>query len=262
MVLVVALAFAVATAGSHGSAADATTSGRVTTVAIVPVAGERVSLEEVPLYTRVDTLLRQAAAAHDITLQPVDVTKAHLSTLRDSGIDCDLTDRLCLAKIAVLTEVSRLLVPIGRREGSTFHMRILVVDGAGSSRELKGDVTLSDDGDADARLAMALVRAALVAGLESDKKPVDEPPPPPPPPPPPATTMSDLPWLGLSVIGASAAVMLTGGIGALVVEDSLQQAELYENRQAKMAVGQLCLVGVGVGVIGAGFGGLLVWLGE
>jgi hypothetical protein len=231
-------------------------------VAIIPVAGERVTLEEVPLYERIDALLRQAASGHDVTLQPVDVTKAHLGTLRDSGIDCNLDDRVCLAKIAVLGEVARLLVPVARREGSVFHMRVLVVDGTGAGREVKGDVTLSDDNAADRRLATALVRAALVTTLDAAPVMARAPAEKPPEEAPPEAPAAPLPVLGLSVIGGSAAIALVGGVGAAIVNEQLGTPEPYADRQTKMAIGQACLVGVGAGFIGAAFGGLLVALGE
>lgn len=232
-------------------------------MAIIPVAGERITLEEVPFYERVDALLRQAASAHDVTLQPADVTKAHLGTLRDSGIDCNLDDRNCLAKIAVLGDVARLLVPIGKREGNVFHMRVLVVDPAGAGREVKGDITLSDDAAADRRLATALMRSALVTSLDgapiAKVAPVDKPPDVVVPEEQPA---APLPMLGLGVIGGGAAVALISSIGAVIVNEQLGTPEPYADRQAKMAIGQACLVGVGAGIVGAAFGGLLVALGE
>lgn len=226
------------------------------------MAGERVTLEEVPFYERVDALLRQAASAHDVTLQPADVTKAHLGTLRASGIDCNLDDRNCLAKIAVLGDIARLLVPVGKREGNVFHMRVLVVDPAGAGREVTGDITLSEDADADRRQATALVRAALITALDAAPVVPKAEPIKPPHVVTPEEPAAPLPILGLSVIGGSAAIALIGGIGAAIVNEQLGTPEPYADRQAKMAIGQACLVGVGAGFVGAAFGGLLVVIGE
>lgn len=230
-------------------------------VAIVPVAGERVSLEEVPLFERLDAALRGAAATAGVKLQAAAATRAQLAAVRDSGIDCDLSDGLCLGKVAVLAEVDRLLVPIARREGNIFHVRMLVVDGASKSREVRGDVSLTDDELANRASARALIDSGMAVVLTEADRPqlaTTETAPAPAA----SAPVAAAPWTGVALMGTAGALAVGGTVGAIVFDALLATPEPYQARQGKMAAGQACIVAAAAGAVGVAVGALLFALGK
>src|SRR5581483_11259243 len=131
-------------------------------VAMLPLSGQ-FSLDDVATMTRVDTALRRAAAP----VQDVDTTEANVAAARGVGVDChDPDDVVCLAKLAVLTDATRLLEPIARRDGSSVVVRIRVVDGDKRTAVVESTIPLNSD-ESMREASAALINNALHTPLDA-----------------------------------------------------------------------------------------------
>jgi hypothetical protein len=238
-------------------------------VAVAPVAAERVSLEEVRLYEQLDDLLRSAAgAAAGSSLQDEATTRANMEAVRGAGLDCAADDARCMSKVAVLAGVTRLIVPLARREGDVFRVRMLLVDGTGSSVEVEGTIPIPGNDPARVAFQRQAARSLIDVALKS---PIQIAPPPPEPekkpltpeflPTPPAEPAGEpLPILGLGVLGAGGLLLVGGGAGMFAMDAELATPKRFEERAGYMIAGQISLALAGVGLAAAGVGAALLVL--
>ena len=235
-------------------------------VAVLPVAVEgRVTLQSYPQLQALDAEIRDAARAAGLNVQDQDRTTANLNSLRGMGISCPGEDAACLAKIAVLAEVDRVVAPVAVIKESSWDLKLVVVDTTQKMQSFPGEVPF---GPTEAM--RATVRVLVSAALKSTSSLAPPPPPPPTPaptptpapaPPPPAAPAAAPGGLQLAGIGLAAAggiLCVGGGAGALVVDSMLAEPEPYVDREPKLFLGRTLLIAAGLGVVVAGVGGTLI----
>jgi hypothetical protein len=239
------------------------------TAAILPVVADESSVDDVAPLQKLERRLRQGAAGTTVAVQDADTTRANMAAARGVGIDCRSSDAACLGRLAVLADVERVLVPIARREGALFHVRVVIVDSDGRSSEVSDDVPLEPEPAAREAVRTLLLRA-LTTEIVRDAGSASAPPQArtapsatarPPEPAAAAAAGPDEAAPPLVVLGSALAVTgalvgVGGGIGAVAVEASLDRPESYANREPKQRLGAALLaataVGAAVAVVGAG----------
>lgn len=118
-------------------------SALATRLALIPVAGERVTLDDAPRLEALDKTLRQAAAAIDgYDVQPRRQTSAHLAAARELGLNCALDDGACAAKLAVLAEVDEIVFPVARLADGKVYLRLLLFSSAGAEQVAQVEATV------------------------------------------------------------------------------------------------------------------------
>lgn len=242
--------------------------GATSPVAVLPVAVEgRVTLEAYPQLQALDAEIRDAARSAGLNVQDQERTTANLNSLRGMGISCPGEDAACLAKIAVLAEVDRVVAPVAVIKESSWDLKLVVVDTTQKMQSFPGEVPFGPP-----EAMRATVRVLVSAALKSTSSIAPPPPPPTPTPTPtPAPTPAPAPppeaaaegpgGLQLAGIGLAAAggiLCVGGGAGALVVDSMLAEPEPYVDREPKLFLGRTLLVAAGVGVLVAGVGGTLI----
>jgi hypothetical protein len=241
------------------------------TIAILPVAAEKVTLEAVPQLERLDDALRKGARnIPGIKVQDEARTTANLQSVREMDIKCDVEDTSCLSKIAVLTEVGRLVVPIARLDGTTYSIRMLIVNTSGGAKRVEKELPADATDDALESATRTLVEELLRA-LPPNAPAEKEPPPPPPPneikdPPPPPVEKTPLPPMFVAGVGTAAAgglLFLGGATGALLVDNQLGTPPYpaFSEREKLQTLGKVLIGSAAVGVIAAGIGGTLIVMG-
>lgn len=242
--------------------------GATSPVAVLPVAVEgRVTLEAYPALKQLDAEIREAARAAGINLQDLERTTANLESLRGMGISCPGEDAACLAKIAVLAEVDRVVVPVAVVKESSYDLKLVVVDTTQRMQSFPGEVPLSPP-EAMRATVRVLVTAALKSTSTVAPPPAPTPTPTPPPNPTPAPTPvapepsagtpGGLQMAGYGLAAAGGILCIGGGAGALVVDSMLAEPEPFVDREPKLFLGRSLLVAAGVGVLVAGVGGTLI----
>lgn len=240
--------------------------GATSPVAVLPVAVEgRVTLQSYPQLQRLDAEIREAARAAGINLQDLERTTANLDSLRGMGINCPGEDAACLAKIAVLAEVDRVVVPVAVVKESSWELKLVVVDTTQKLQSFPGEVPFEPP-----EAMRATVRVLVSAALKSTSS-VAPPPPPPTPTPtpteptpapvaptPPPAPGGGLQMAGIGLAAAGGLLCVGGGAGALVVDSMLAEPEPFVDREPKLFLGRTLLVAAGVGVLVAGVGGTLI----
>lgn len=234
-------------------------------VAVLPVAAEgRVTLEAYPQLQRLDAEIREAARATGVNVQDFERTKANLESLRGMGISCPGEDAACLAKIAVLAEVDRVVVPVAVIKESYYELKLVVVDTTQRLQSFPGEVPFEPP-----EAMRATVRALVSAALKSTSALAPLPPPPPPPtvvptpaPAAPAPTapppVGGLQMAGIGLAAAGGLLAVGGGSGALVVDSMLAEPEPFVDREPKLFLGRTLLIAAGLGVVVAGVGATLI----
>jgi hypothetical protein len=238
-------------------------------IAILPVAAEKVTLEAVPQLERLDEALRKGARSlPGIDLQEKARTEANLRSVREMDIKCDVEDTSCLSKIAVLTEVGRIIVPIARLDGTTYRLRVLIVNTSGGARRIERDVPADANDEALLIAARTLVDdllRLLPADAAADPPPPLDPPPPPPPdvvpePTPVAKGRTDPLFVAAAATTAAGALLVVaGGTGAILVDTTLGSPPYpaYSEREKLQTFGLVLLGATTLGVVTAGVGGVL-----
>ncbi|MCC7073335.1 MAG: hypothetical protein IT383_18630 [Deltaproteobacteria bacterium] len=237
-------------------------------VAVLPVAAEgRVTLEELPQLTKLDAEIRDAARAAGVNIQDQARTTANLESLRGMGISCPGEDATCLAKIAVLAEVDRVVVPVVVVREKFWDLKLVVVDTTQKLQSFPGEVPFEPP-----EAMRATVRVLVSAALRSTSS-VAPPPPLPPPPTPlavptpapaPAPTPAPPPsgggiqMAGIGLTAAGGLLLVGGGAGAWYFHEALGTPEPYVDREPKIFLGRSLLIAAGVGVVLAGVGGTLI----
>lgn len=236
-------------------------------VAVLPVAVEgRVTLESYPQLQALDAEIRDAARAAGLNVQDQDRTTANLNSLRGMGISCPGEDAACLAKIAVLAEVDRVVAPVAVIKESSWDLKLVVVDTTQKMQSFPGEVPFGPP-----EAMRATVRVLVSAALKSTSSLAPAPPPPtptpaptpapvaaPPPPAAPAAGPGGLQLAGIGLAAAGGILCVGGGAGALVVDSMLAEPEPYVDREPKLFLGRTLLVAAGLGVVVAGVGGTLI----
>jgi hypothetical protein len=126
-------------------------SAEATRLALIPVAGERVTLDDAPRLEALDKSLRKAATGvAGYTIQPRRQTSAHLAAARELGLRCALDDAMCASKLAVLAEVDEVVFPVAGFANGMIEVRLLLFASGGDRQvaEVKADVpasSLSED---------------------------------------------------------------------------------------------------------------------
>jgi hypothetical protein len=245
------------------AAPRASASDTAAPVAVAPVAGERMSLD---VLEELDGVLREAASSFPgTTVLDKATTQANIRAVRDAGVDCESEDAACMNKVAILAGVSRLLIPIAKRDGDRgCQVRVLVVDGSGGSAEVPGGLIPTSSEPEQRRLAAKLIIGAALnlpiehPGDAAEPTPEPTPPPTPPPTPEPAPVASaPLPVVPLGVIGTGGVLLVGGTAGWIAAEIALGEPERYEKRTGKMLAGAVSLAVAGVGLATAGVGAAL-----
>lgn len=262
--LIASLGLGVSGASAGGSAAlgRSVAASTPTTIAVAPLVTERVGLDELDLYRRLDEALRTGARSlPDISLQDASTTSQTINELQQAGLTCDAEDAPCLGKVAVLAGVSRLVVPTVRRSRDLFSIRLLVVDGSGAAIMIDGVVPLTTQGKAGfpKQATRALMERAVAEPIgataapaaavapAADTGPTSE-----------DAAPRPTPWLGIGVISAGGALALAGGAGAVASELALGTPAPFEVRAPSIIAGQLSVAVVAVGLAAAGVGTYLV----
>lgn len=230
-------------------------------VAIAPVEAERVSLGEVPLYSQLDDALRAAVLRAGIPLQDKETTAESILAVRQALADCSADNVECMSKAAVLSGVSRLIVPIVRRDGDLFKTRLLLVDGSGHAVEIEGLMPIPR-GDAvrttfQKQAASALIAAAVNADIAPRPAKVAEP----------EAVLLDAdpadaggralfvsPAFGIGALSVGGLLVVGGATGLFVMDQSLGSPARFEDRAPYMIGGQVSAALAGVGVLAAGVG--------
>lgn len=235
-------------------------------VAVLPVAAEgRVTLEELPQLQKLDAEIRDAARVAGVNIQDQARTTANLESLRGMGISCPGEDAACLAKIAVLAEVDRVVAPVVVVREKSWDLKLVVVDTTQKMQSFPGEVPFEPP-----EAMRATIRVLVSAALKSTSSVAPPPPPPPTPTPAPAPVPAPVPapapapaggsvqMAGIGLAAAGGLLLVGGGAGALVVDSMLAEPEPYVDREPKLFLGRSLLIAAGLGVVVAGVGGTLI----
>ncbi|MCC7108201.1 MAG: hypothetical protein IT382_02840 [Deltaproteobacteria bacterium] len=223
-------------------------------------------MESYPQLQALDAEIRDAARAAGLNVQDQDRTTANLNSLRGMGISCPGEDAACLAKIAVLAEVDRVVAPVAVIKESSWDLKLVVVDTTQKMQSFPGEVPFGPP-----EAMRATVRVLVSAALKSTSSLAPAPPPPTPTPAPtpapvaapprpaaPAAGPGGLQLAGIGLAAAGGILCVGGGAGALVVDSMLAEPEPYVDREPKLFLGRTLLVAAGLGVVVAGVGGTLI----
>lgn len=260
-------------------------------VAIIPVAADRVSVQDVKRLEALDTRLRRAARkvpGHEV--QPRETTSAHIDAARELGLTCAIDDALCAGKLSVLAEVDMVVLPIVGLGDGAVALTLLLFGPGDTEPRAEVVATVPESALHEATLT-ALLTTLLVeqpaplthrtvapdaatlpapAATKADPAPPSTGEAPPtradPPPAEEAPTASSDGrgggWLGTALVvagGIGAAVGLLGAVafagGAGVIELLLNFPRDYQERLALQLFGVGMLAGVAAGVVVAGLGG-------
>lgn len=221
-----------------------------TSVAVLPVGAEQLSLDVVPVLERLDADLRAAVGReHAVQLQPADVTAGQVTGARSLGVACVPDDVSCLAKLCALAGVDRVVQSTARfSDDGTVALRLVVVDKAGGSMATEGVLGADEEGRADEVNAL-VVRARIVTTVLAATPPLQD-----------ATPTAgeervaaasplqaetpvpSLLLAGVAVAATGGVLALGSGTAAVALDAALGTPEPYEDRVPKMTAGRALVV--------------------
>lgn len=252
-------------------------------VAVFPLAGESVSVTDLPTIDAIDGEIRRSVKSKvGASLQPRDATMTHVQVLKDVGLVCAIDDIDCQSRIAIMADVDLAILALVSLRPGDHSLRMTLLERSSSTIVARVEGPIAETGpsrvhDVDVLVTRLLVDRANDAPVS--KTPVNPSPPPPedavaptdppsPAPAPPAAVDESSPlawWMlvggGAMAAGAAVAFVATVG-GALGIEVVLSNPMPWTLRQPLALTGQAMLVGaalataaliVGGGVAGASF---------
>jgi hypothetical protein len=237
-----------------------------TSVAVLPVGAEQLSLDVVPVLEQLDKDLRGAVGREPgIALQDPAVTKSQVIGARSLGVSCGPEDTACLAKLCALAGVDRVVQVLARfSDDGTIGLKLITVESGGSSAVTE-DVLPADEAARPAAIAALAKRAQVVtrpAAAAIPPTPAATPTPTPTPvDPPPAAAEAPAPSLflaGVAVAATGGAIALGSAIGAFALDLSLAEPEAFSAREPKMLAGRALVLVAGASTVVAAAGAALI----
>jgi len=254
-------------------------------VAVFPLAGESVSVTDLPTIDAIDGEIRRSVKAKvGASLQPRDATMTHVQVLKDVGLVCAIDDIDCQSRIAIMADVDLAILALVSLRPGDHALRMTLLERSTSTIVARVEGPIAESGpsrvhDVDVLVTRLLVERANDAPPTPAPVAAQTPPTTPAPPtadaaPPPVSETapavvddaSPLAWwmlVGGGALAAGAAVALVAAVGgALGVEVVLSNPMPWTLRQPLALAGQAMLVGaviagaalvVGGGVAGASF---------
>lgn len=252
-------------------------------VAVFPLAGESVSVTDLPTIDAIDGEIRRSVKSKvGASLQPRDATMTHVQVLKDVGLVCAIDDLDCQSRIAIMADVDLAILALVSLRPGDHALRMTLLERSTSTIVARVEGPIAESGpsrvhDVDVLVTRLLVERAndapappapVVAPAPSPEqaKTVEEPASSPNAAAPVVDEASPLAWwmlVGGGALAAGAAVAFVAAVGgALGVEVVLSNPMPWTLRQPLALAGQAMLVGavvasaalvVGGGVAGASF---------
>jgi hypothetical protein len=98
-------------------------------LAVLPTTGAELSLVDMRALGNIDAALRDALLLNnEIALQPSGVTQDSFKSTRAAGVTCRVSDRECLRKVALLSGVELLIVPVAAVADGGFEVELTLLD--------------------------------------------------------------------------------------------------------------------------------------